>query len=326
MSQQTHLTHDLCELLKTIQFIHRFNREATVGLEQSLVQLSQTLDDLSAHVYDLIKENRNTFTSKERFEAGKHADQLLETKDLILTFHQQIQGLEDKTAVFALEPSILSENNGEIKSSSEVDPKSTADNVLDDLELDLNEDDLDFDLDKLELELELDFDEEDLNDFIEVEDEVDETPEKQSTSQTLSTSLIEQKNDPTEILGRSGTDFSTIWDCDLTLTPKYFKFDGVRTAVSSWSELFEKACQTFYQKNEFKLRSYIGKTAYGNGSINHCYFVVYPNSRRDYFIFESFKHGKLYVERETDAFKIRSLLIKMIHDYGYQTSDFVVYC
>lgn len=303
MKHQANLTQENYELLTTIRFIHQFNREATVGLEQSLVQLSQTLDDLSAHVYDLIKENRNTFTSKERFEAGKYADQLLETKDLILNFHQLIQPLEQSDETPVLEAQLIQEDSFEEEHIFEIHSESKAISTSDEFDIDL------------------DFDEKDLWDFVEVDDFDDLTNVPTLDTPTTNQLVTEPVNQESNFITHS-----TIWDCDLTSTPKCFKFDGVRTAVSSWSELFEKACQTFYQKNEFKLRSYIGKTAYGNGSINHCYFVVYPNSRRDYFIFESFKHGKLYVERETDAFKIRSLLIKMIHDYGYQTSDFVVYC
>lgn len=278
------------KLLESIRFIQCFDSNATIRLEESLNNFANTLDHLSMQVYDLIKENRNIFTPEERFKAGEYANQLLESKDLIISFSKEIKDF----VPLPNQKRIIS--NG-VKEEKESSPLSYSDHksesviplILNEIEEDEADKILSKELDKLLLE------------------------DKEESSVVSSGKTI-------SLLGN----YSTLWDCDTDSVPTGFELEEVYYPVFSWSELFEKTCQIFYQKNDLKMRSYIGKSAYGNGSINHSYFVVYPNSKRNYFVFESFKHGKLYIEKETNAIKIRTLLLKVLNDYGIKSTNFYI--
>lgn len=290
------------EFLKAIQFTEEIRPSSTKGFNKALGRLEKTLDILSADIYDILKQHRNQFSAKERFEAGEYANQLLEIKELVEAFRTQIS------------PSVKSE-----KCTSNIDKLSTA-------KANIPAKDDEFDLD-----IELDFDESDFFtieglDFEELDVE-DMTNKNSENPFNLEVNNESDKNrlNKEKIQNTRSCKTSILWECNLHENPKGFEIDGVYQDVTSWSDLFEKICTLFYSKDSKKMLSFVGKPFFGNGSVNHNYFALIRAEKRSYFTLESEEYGKLYVECEENAMKVRHILIKLLGEYGFAHKDLLIY-
>lgn len=253
------VTHVQANLQRSLKFIKSLKSVSTSDLEMAFKKLDNNLDELSVDIYEILKENRHSFTSEERLKACQYIEDLLNIRSNLLNLLVILDSSAEKEFK-DIEEACFTDSK----------PKPLSKNIF--------------------------------------------NKEKIIANSVQVASLPKFKNER----------FIPLWECDSSSIPKIYYFNGNQVEVSSWSDLFIKACEDFYQLNELKMRSFVGRTEFGNGGAGHSYFKVYAPNNREYLYFKNDLHGTLYVEKEYRSLNVRNLILKLLDAYGFKDTDFLI--